>query len=466
MADIDMFDLVRKLAPDIEKNMPESVREALEGGKIRSVFRTSASGGDTTPGSIYLTHDDGRVARYGRHGMGWDEYRADTVGGKTPLTKDDPWFFTRSLFHKKGTKNPSGGIPVSDLEDLIKKGDLLTNPIAGRMLFESREEAGVVVQIHAGDLLSDVYNRDGSVSFLDDLTSRSRPALGMPGVIESSIDDIELIERSAPTVGTIKKRQPVIPKLKSSSSSASEIVDEFGDDISGNVLSLDDGPTGRIVTDDIDDFSGNTLSLDDAPTKKPTGPSKVGRPIISSDPPKTGTSKVKPPKISPDALDRLPSRINASRAGATSTLTSVRGTAPGSIGGVAIGSRVRPATVTKSYPRPLPFMYDTNELNKLRPLPKGKASILSGGSAATAAISASPGSPPAAVASAVATTPAGTSTAVKSFIKNKAASVSGSSVIKKFSNRKSIAVGGLAVAGLATSIATSKNRLQNQENKR
>jgi hypothetical protein len=467
MADIDMFDLVRKLAPDIEKNMPESVKEALEGGNIRSIFRTSASAGDTTPGSIYLTHDDGRVARYGRHGMGWDDYRADTVGGKNPLTKDDPWFFTRSLFHKKGTTNPSSGIPVSDLEDLIKKGDLLTNPIAGRMLFESREEAGVVAQIHAGDLLSDVYNRDGSVSFLDDLANRSRTASVMPGVIESSIDDIELTERSASaTIGTVKKRQPVIPQLKSPSSSVSEIVDEFGDDISGNVLSLDDGPTGKIVTDDIDDFSGNILSLDedDAPAKKPTGPSKVGRPIISSDPPKTGISKVKTPKVSPEVLDRLPSRVHGSRAGAT-TMKAAPGKRPGAVGGVAIGSKARPSTVSKVYPKPLPFMHDTNELNKLRPLPKAKPSILSS-SSVTAAISAAPGSAPSAVASAVATTPAGASVAVKSFIKNKASSVSGSSVIRKFANRKSIAVGGLAAVGLATSIATSKNRLQDKEQRR
>ena len=235
--------------------------------------------------------------------------------------------------------------------------------------------------------------------------------------------------------------------------------DDDIDNISSNILDLDD---------DLGDISKNVLDLDEDPGIK--------RPIISSEPPKSGTGKVKSPKISPEALDRLPSKKYANR---TSIISAPTLPPPGSIGGVSMrsasprgatspkkkASTLAAGTVTKSYPKPLPFMYDTHELNKLRPLPVSKGSILSTGPA-TAAISAAPGSPPSAVASAVATTPAGASTAVKSFIKNKASSVSGSSVIRKFANRKSIAVGGLAAAGLATSIATSKNRLQNQEQRR
>lgn len=445
MADIDMFDLARKLAPDIEKNMPESVKEALEGGKIRSIFRTSASAGDTTPGSIYLTHDDGRVARYGRHGMGWDEYRADTVGGKTPLTKDDPWFFTRSLFHKKGTKNPSGGIPVSDLEDLIKKGDLLTNPIAGRMLFESREEAGVVVQIHAGDLLSDVYNRDGSVSFLDDLANRSRLPSAMPGVIEASIDDIELTERSAPTVGTIKKRQAIIPQLKSP-------VPPVAPPVTPPTTSKP--PTGRL--------RGTALG------STQTNASPVGRlrgkgvPQTPTASPKATTAKgVKPIYLRGRPVGPRPSKPKKPKPATPR---------PGAIGGVKIGS----PTVTppppkppakpprRRYPSPLPPMYDSDKLNKMRKLPGYGGPFID----VKAAITAAPGSSPGAVAATAATTPAGASTAVKSFLKNKANKVSGSSVIKKFANRKSMAVSGIAAAGLLTSIATSKNRLQERENMR
>lgn len=42
MADtpMDMFELAKKLIPDIETNMPAQVREAFEAGKVKSIFRT------------------------------------------------------------------------------------------------------------------------------------------------------------------------------------------------------------------------------------------------------------------------------------------------------------------------------------------------------------------------------------------------------------------------------------------
>lgn len=253
---------------------------------------------------------------------------------------------------------------------------------------------------------------------------------------------------------------------------AKTMVDDEFEDVSGNILSLDDDtPVARIVTDDGEDISGNVLSLDDdvpKPTKKPTGMPGKPKAIISSEPPKTGLPAKKVPTVSPEALDRLPS-VKYGRLHAKSPVPGAIGGVRSSIGGAMTKPRkttgTMVGTVAKSYPKPLPFMHDTNELNKLRPLPVGKRPILSGG-VASAAISAAPGASPAAVAATAATTPAGASTAVKSFIRNKTSAVSGSSVIKKFSNRKSIAVGGLAAAGLATSIATSKNRLQNQEQRR
>ena len=233
-------------------------------------------------------------------------------------------------------------------------------------------------------------------------------------------------------------------------------IDDDIDDIPNNILDLDD---------EAGDISGNVLSLDDdtppkKPTAAPTTPSKP-KAIISSEPPKTGLPVKRTPTVSPEALDRLPSKVH-DRNNIIARGTRASKVSPGKVGGVMIGSKAKSKVITKSYPSPLPFMYDTNELNKLRPLPIGKRPILSGG-VASAAISAAPGSSPAAVAATAATTPAGASIAVKNFIKNKAASVSGSSVIKKFSTRKSMAVGGLAAVGLATSIATSKNRLNDKE---
>lgn len=121
-------------------------------------------------------------------------------------------------------------------------------------------------------------------------------------------------------------------------------------------------------------------------------------------------------------------------------------------------TKIAPKVTPRRYPKPTPIRYDTNRLNKLRPLPKYKDVLVAG-------ITASPGSSPSAVATAAATTPAGSSIAFRDLIKNKAKAISGSSVIKKYQSitNTKLTMGGIAAAGLATSIAISKNRLSEKE---
>jgi hypothetical protein len=80
MSDVNpnMLEVAKKLIPDIEENMPASVREAFEAGKVKSIFRTGMGdinsetgmrnptrGSSSRPSSHYFLLDDGRAARYG-----------------------------------------------------------------------------------------------------------------------------------------------------------------------------------------------------------------------------------------------------------------------------------------------------------------------------------------------------------------------------------------------------------------
>jgi len=77
-SNIDMLEVAKRLIPDIEENMPASVREAFETGKVKSIFRTGMEdinsetgmrnpirGSSSRPSSHYFLLDDGRAARYG-----------------------------------------------------------------------------------------------------------------------------------------------------------------------------------------------------------------------------------------------------------------------------------------------------------------------------------------------------------------------------------------------------------------
>jgi hypothetical protein len=144
----DMFEVVRAIAPDIEKDMPESVREALESGKIDTIYRTSpprpagsvAKGSMYEPGSIYLRHEDGRSARWGRDGEGWTGLRESTSGAVTK-TADDPWFFDRAVFADPKADHEKSGDASSSIDDKLESGEYKPDPSPGLSIFETKESS-------------------------------------------------------------------------------------------------------------------------------------------------------------------------------------------------------------------------------------------------------------------------------------------------------------------------------------
>ena len=227
---------------------------------------------------------------------------------------------------------------------------------------------------------------------------------------------------------------------------------------SGKLPTIKGGKTGG---------AGPSAVLPVPPTPKPT-PSNTPVAPVTPTKPKTPAPKptVKPTAPKPKPTPKIkPGKILPP---------------PGSPGGVVItpiptptptpkpapipsskSTKITPKVTPRRYPKPTPMRYDSDKLNKLRPLPKYKDVLVAG-------ITASPGSSPAAVATAAATTPAGSSIAFRDLIKNKAKAISGSSVIKKYQNitNTKLTMGGIAAAGLATSIAVSKNRLSEKEKRR
>lgn len=179
MADINMFDLARKLIPDIEENMPAAVREAFEAGQVKEIFRTGSHapkgstirGASTAPGSFYFRLDDGRTARYGRHGEGWMGDRASTsAAGMHALTQDDPFHFDRTLFHEAKAEHAR----IGDSSDVLKDPKYSLDLVVGKQLLETKEEFGKIVNIHGADVVTDFYTREGKASFVEDIGSLSR----------------------------------------------------------------------------------------------------------------------------------------------------------------------------------------------------------------------------------------------------------------------------------------------------
>ena len=175
---IDMFELAKKLLPGIEENMPSAVREAFEGGKINSIFRTGANVSGVTdargkaihPGSFYFRHDDGSSARYGSHGEGWMGDRSSTSGGKHVLTQDDPFYFNKTLFHEPGMEHAT----IGESADVLKDSKYSSDIAVGKQLFEAKEEAGKITNIHGADVVTDFYSRGGDASFIDDVGRGTR----------------------------------------------------------------------------------------------------------------------------------------------------------------------------------------------------------------------------------------------------------------------------------------------------
>ena len=196
----DMFEVARAIAPDIEKDMPESVREALESGKIDTVFRTrtpgtsGARGTALDPGSVYLRHEDGRIARWGRGGDGWLGDRESTVSGVK--TKDDPWFFDRGVFIPRLSPHEKMGDESSSVDDKLESGVYKADPTPGMKLLEIKESDGKIAAIHGGDAVSDIYKKDGTAEFYDDLDGNPRTDAK---VVKSETSDVSFAKNKRGT---------------------------------------------------------------------------------------------------------------------------------------------------------------------------------------------------------------------------------------------------------------------------
>jgi hypothetical protein len=224
---IDMLELARKLIPDIETNMPESVKAAFDQGKVKSIFRTGGAdlnedgarigtrGTGAAPNSHYFLLDDGRAARYGtdyttgeflgKKGSGWMGARASVP--TNVMTQDDPFVFDNIFFSKDGA-----GLRIGDdIEEALSKG-LSKDPVVGTNIQETFSKDGKIIRSHGGNTVKDVYTREGTATFFDDATET--PVRGAkPNLITAPINDIEFIEKPG-------KGFPVqVPKLKSGTGS-------------------------------------------------------------------------------------------------------------------------------------------------------------------------------------------------------------------------------------------------------
>jgi hypothetical protein len=220
---IDMLDVAKKLIPGIEENMPSAVREAFEGGKVKSIFRTgfkdldpetglrsNAFGGPSAmPSSHYFLLDDGRAARYGTDdfGHGWMGARASVP--TTVMTQDDPFVFDKILF------GDSGEAPFRLGDDISKSlpSGVSSDPIVGKNIFETFSKDGKVTNYHGGNTVKDIYGRDGTATFFDDAVNPVRGT--KPNLITSAIEDLNFVEKR-----NTKGKNVMVPELKPGSVSA------------------------------------------------------------------------------------------------------------------------------------------------------------------------------------------------------------------------------------------------------
>ena len=455
MATVDLLEVAKTLDPRFAQNMPQEVADAFANGEIVRIFRTGKfiapkatdpsnrnfmgftpdPHGEYT-GSIYAVRKDGSVTRFknpeiaSEHAMMGSSTSDAGWNAKTRGKPGESPFFNRAHVFEMGEGTPG----EQALFDTQRAGIHSTQ--TGRQILHLLENEPRVA---------------GSFT----------PIMGDPRELMGGVGRA-IIESDIPSPG------------QSATVLANHLGDEITDiyDITGEryyfsadmTANAGRGARGGVVQETVDTFmsrkkSGPAPVVPVPPTPKPT-PTKpktpAPKPPVKPTPPKP---KPKPtPKIKPGKI--LPS--------------------PGSPGGVVItpiptptptpkpapipsskSTKITPKVTPRRYPKPTPMRYDSDKLNKLRPLPKYKDVLVAG-------ITASPGSSPAAVATAAATTPAGSSIAFRDLIKNKAKAISGSSVIKKYQNitNTKLTMGGIAAAGLATSIAVSKNRLSEKEKRR
>ena len=273
---IDMLELAKRLIPDIETHMPNSVRQAFESGQVKSIFRTGApqvnpdgmrnpitSSSSGRPSSTYFLLDDGRAARYGVDdntiewmvaqrakgssidGAGWMGSRASVP--KLVPNQDDPFVFDKILF---GNKSESGLGLGGDLEKTLKESKTITDePVVGKNIYETFSKDGKIITSHGGNTVTDVYTREGYATFYEDMANPIRGA--SPALVTKPVGDIDFATKTGkelPVALPFAKAAPPSPPVTTVSSPTT-------------TTSPDPEPTSRL--------RGTLAGENAAPTTKP-----------------------------------------------------------------------------------------------------------------------------------------------------------------------------------------------------
>lgn len=181
---------------------------------------------------MYIQLEDGRVARYGGDdaamewmekqealgkstaGKGWMGARASVPS--VVMTQDDPFVFDQFLFgNSDDVKRPIGKTVKQITEEA---SGLSTSPKVGAVINELKIGAdGKITQFHGGNYISDLYEKEGKITLLDNL-DRKRTSRTAPKVLSvSSLDDLEFNERPGKyfpvQIPTVKETEPVTKRI-------------------------------------------------------------------------------------------------------------------------------------------------------------------------------------------------------------------------------------------------------------
>ena len=211
----DMLALGRSLHPDFEKNMPASVRDAFEQGRIKTIFRTDSTTlpvgsksktGPVDPGSlsIYAVDDKGAIARFGKGGAGWTGDPRMT--GTTEKTTDATAFADEVRYVDTPTKGGNAA--------LRRDRDSLSTEIGvGKRPVEFDGRGGV----HEGSGITDFYHSSGEASVggaVAGLSGESKRAVHKVKDFETEIKikdgrpTIDLVETSTGTRADAPAEKP------------------------------------------------------------------------------------------------------------------------------------------------------------------------------------------------------------------------------------------------------------------
>lgn len=249
---IDMFELAKRLIPDIETNMPDSVRQAFESGQVKSIFRTghpqvyadgkrvAARGASSRPSSTYFLLDDGRAARYGvdDDGIAWmgaQRSKGESIDGagwmgsrasvpKIVPTQEDPFIFDRIVF---GDKSESGLRLGGNVEKALKESKTITEePVVGKHIYETFSKDGKIIISHGGNTVADIYTREGYATFYEDMASPISDA--RPALITKPIGEIDFITKKGKELPIALPfvKEPVSSRLRGTGIKAGTVVED------------------------------------------------------------------------------------------------------------------------------------------------------------------------------------------------------------------------------------------------